>query len=155
MPTNIDDSPLLPYRAYRLFHDIYIYLEGGDHTVLGEFNLTNSQYRILVLLDEVEGLHLMTLSDRMFCARSTVTRLVDQMEAAELVWREIDSTDRRAQRVRLTPAGAQIRQRAQQAHEASLERRFDALEPSEKDILYGLLKKLRDGLVKDYDSHNM
>jgi DNA-binding MarR family transcriptional regulator len=91
----------------------------------------------------------------MFCARSTVTRLVDQMEAAELVWREIDSTDRRAQRVRLTPAGAQIRQRAQQAHEASLERRFDALEPSEKDILYGLLKKLRDGLVKDYDSHNM
>jgi DNA-binding MarR family transcriptional regulator len=154
MPINIDETPLLSYRVYRLFHDIYIYLEGGDHCVLREFNLTNSQYRILALLDEVEGLHLMTLSDRMFCARSTVTRLVDQMEAAQLVWREVDSTDRRAQRVRLTAAGADLRKRAQQAHESSLERRFDTLDSSEKEILYEMLKKIRDGLVTDYEARN-
>jgi len=45
---------------------------------------------VLVLLDPDYGQRLMTLSDRMLCARSTITRLIDQMEAANLVHRITD-----------------------------------------------------------------
>ncbi len=140
------ESNTLPYRQYRLFHDIYILFDAGDRNVLREFNLTNSQYRVLVLLNAEYGQRLMTLSDRMLCARSTITRLIDQMEAAHLVHRITDPEDRRAQRVALTPQGVELRARAMAAHENSLTQRFCFLDESEQRQFLSLLEKMRANL---------
>jgi DNA-binding MarR family transcriptional regulator len=140
------ESNTLPYRQYRLFHDIYILFDAGDRNVLREFNLTNSQYRVLVLLNAEYGQRLMTLSERMLCARSTITRLIDQMEAAQLVHRITDPEDRRAQRVALTPLGVEVRARAMAAHEVSLTQRFGFLSEADQRQFLSLLEKMRSNL---------
>ncbi len=143
-----------PLMQYRLLHDIYILLDAGDQVILREFNLTNSQYRVLTLLDPVEGQQLMTLSDRMFCARSTITRLIDQMEEQKLVHRMADPHDRRAQRVMLTPEGAALRERARAAHEKSLRERLDFLNHTELKQLAEVLEKVRPHLENWINSQN-
>lgn len=130
-------------RQYRLIHDIYILLDAGDRHVLNRFNLTKSQYRILTLLDLEHGQRLTTLSDRMLCARSTITRLIDQMEAAGLVHRIDDPEDRRAQRVALTPDGAALCGQARVVHEASLEQRMNGIPESDHHLLLSLLERIR------------
>ena len=131
---------------YRLFHDIYLCLCEGDRRVFRDFGLSNSQYRVLELLCENDGQKLTELSDKMLVARSTITRIIDQVEGAGLVERTPDPEDRRAQRAILTTAGEDLFQRARQAHSDSLEGRFAALDSAEQMQLTTLLDKLGDNL---------
>ena len=71
-------------RQYRMIHDIYVQLDDGDRRVLSDFNLTNSQYAMLMLLDADKEQRLIDLSENMLVARSTITRLIDQMEEMDL-----------------------------------------------------------------------
>ncbi|MFN8530486.1 MAG: MarR family transcriptional regulator [Anaerolineae bacterium] len=143
------DEGNLPHQQYRLFHDIYVFLDAGDTSVLTSFQLSPTQYRLLFLLDAAQGQNLIRLAERMLVARSTITRLIDQMEAKGLVQRVSDPNDRRAQRVALTPKGSAVRSEAFAAHEASLLRRFEVLTAHEQEVLRGLLAKLRNSLLNE------
>lgn len=147
--TNKDFS--LAYRNYRLFHDIYVQLDAGDRLILSGFGLTTAQYRILFLLDPTseQGERLTDLSDRLLCARSTVTRLIDGLEAAGWVTRDDHSSDRRAQSVLLTPAGIELRARAIEAHERSLVERMSLLGVDEQQALLTILDKTYS-MLADY-----
>jgi MarR family transcriptional regulator, 2-MHQ and catechol-resistance regulon repressor len=140
-------------QQYRMLHDIYVLLDDGDRQVLEVFELTTSQYAVLMLLDREDGRRLTSVSDRLLRARSTITRIVDQLEAARLVQRVADPEDRRAQRVVLTEEGATRREKAYAAHVASLARRLTILDSDEAAALNILLDKLRAGLRQDL-SHN-
>lgn len=134
---------------HRLFHDIYVFLEGGDGFVLGDYDLTNTQYRALTLLDPTHGKSLTTLADEILRNRSTATRLIDQLEARGLVERFDNPHDRRAHEVSLTRAGAELVGEVRQAHQQSLEQRFGVFSPDECEILAALLNKLRESFL-DY-----
>jgi DNA-binding MarR family transcriptional regulator len=138
-------------QQYRMLHDIYVLLDDGDRRVLENFGLTTSQYAVLMLLDEEEGRRLTTVSDRLLRARSTITRIVDQLEEARLVQRVADPEDRRAQRVVLTQEGIRRRELAHEAHLKSLQRRLTFLTGDEAFTLNGLLDKLRGALRSDLD----
>lgn len=138
-------------QQYRMLHDIYVLLDDGDRRVLENFGLTTSQYSVLMLLDEEEGRRLTTVSDRLLRARSTITRIVDQLEEARLVQRVADPEDRRAQRVVLTQEGIQRRELANEAHLKSLQRRLTILSGDERDMLNGLLDRLRSALRNELE----
>ncbi|MDX2161008.1 MAG: MarR family transcriptional regulator [bacterium] len=138
-------------QQYRLFHDIYVFLDAGDSRALEGFHLTPSQFSLLMLLDPFEGHNLIRLAERLLVARSTITRLIDQLELLGIVHRVSDPNDRRAQQVRLTEKGSLIRERALIAHERSLNQRFGVLSIHEQETLVRLLKRLRDGLIDDVD----
>jgi DNA-binding MarR family transcriptional regulator len=138
-------------QQYRMLHDIYVLLDDGDRRVLENFGLTTSQYSVLMLLDEEEGRRLTTVSDRLLRARSTITRIVDQLEEARLVQRVADPEDRRAQRVVLTQEGIQRRELAHEAHLKSLQSRLTILSGDESDMLNGLLDRLRSALRLELD----
>jgi DNA-binding MarR family transcriptional regulator len=140
------------YEQYRIIHDIYVLLDDGDQRVLNNFRLTALQYGVLNLLDADEGQRLTTLSDQLLCARSTITRIIDQLERDGLVRRVGDAEDRRAQRVVLTPKGEAQRTQVRTLHEDSLERRLSILSLDEYQQLHWLLTKLRDGLRAQLDS---
>ena len=140
------------YRQYRLIHDIYVLLDDGDRRVLNTCNLTTSQYSVLRLLDLDEGRRLTSLSDQLLCARSTITRIVDQLEGMGLVLRIDDPEDRRAQRAVLTPKGARMLDSARTTHCASVTSRMDNLTEGEQEQLILLLSKLRNGLRAQLDS---
>lgn len=132
-----------------MFHDIYVLLDDGDRRVLRAFNLSPSQFAVLLLLDGEAGWRLTDLSERLLVDKSTITRIVDRLERAGLVRREADPDDRRVQRVALTGQGRETRDRARAAHERSIERRMGALDTDEQRQLLALLTRLRDGLQAD------
>ncbi len=132
-----------------MFHDIYVLLDDGDRRVLRAFNLSPSQFAVLLLLDGEAGWRLTDLSERLLVDKSTITRIVDRLESAGLVRREADPDDRRVQRVVLTGQGRERRDRARAAHERSIERRMGALDTDEQRQLLALLTRLRDGLQAD------
>lgn len=134
---------------YRMIYDIFVLLDDGDRRVLRTFNLSTSQYSVLMLLDTDRGWRLTDLSDRLLFDKSTVTRIIDRLEQMALVRRVADAADRRVQRVVLTEGGQTLRESAHSAHERSMERRLAVLDAEEQRCLRGLLGKLRDGLQAD------
>ncbi len=141
-------------QQYRMIHDIYVLLDDGDRRVFRNFDLSPSQYGLLQLLDSNEGCRLTDLSARLLFDKSTITRIVDRLERANLVRREADPDDRRAQRVMLTAHGLALRAQAQEAHDESLLRRMSRLSEAEQQQLSVLLDKLRAGLRDELDHHH-
>ncbi len=145
----LDESTSLSHQSYRLVHDIYVVLDAGDRLVLSQYDLTSSQYRVLTLLDDQSGKRLTDLSDMLLCARSTITRLIDNLENRGLVHRRDDADDRRAQWVALTPIGIDLRERVIAVHERSLEQRLETLTPEEQNMLRIMLDKMLTSLRTD------
>jgi DNA-binding MarR family transcriptional regulator len=136
-------------QQYHMIHDIFVLLDDGDRGLLRSFDLSTSQYAVLLLLDAGQGWRLTDLSERLLFDKSTVTRIIDRLEQALLVRRIADPADRRVQRVILTPQGQLRRDEARAAHERSIARRMDVLNPDEQRQLGALLVKLRRGLQRD------
>lgn len=145
MLTTTTDS--VAHQEYRLIIDIYVYLDAFDRQLLRQFGLTPTQYNVLLHLDPLDGKQLVTLSDLQMVARSTISRVIDQMEAAGLVDRVTDPDDRRAQRVVLTPAGVELRTRVHEAHGTALADYLGGLTETEQTELLVLLRKMRSGLA--------
>jgi DNA-binding MarR family transcriptional regulator len=142
-PKHPDNTAANTWTLYELFHHIYVLLDDGDGRVLEEHGLSRTQFRLLSHLNGEEGQRLTTLSDRLLLNKSTITRVVDQLEEAGLVQRIADPGDRRAQRVILTLKGGAQRQQAANDHLQSLEHRMATLTDAERDELRALLAKLR------------
>jgi DNA-binding MarR family transcriptional regulator len=139
-------------QQYQMIHDIYVLLDDGDRRALRPFGLTMAQYRVLESLHTSHGQRLTTLSERLLRAKSTITRIIDQLERDGLVVRTADDDDRRAQRVVLTPAGADLLERARGVHQDALNVRVSAaLSVPEQEQFRALLNKLHDSLVDTLD----
>jgi DNA-binding MarR family transcriptional regulator len=136
----------IAHQQHRLIHDIYVLLDDGDRHVLETTRLTPLEFAVLQRLSTDKGRRLTDIGAELLCVKSTITRLVDRLEADALVLRTPDPDDRRAQRLLLTAKGVEVRERATILHNASVERRMGLLDPDEQVILQRLLEKLRNGL---------
>lgn len=135
------EDPPLPLRNYHLIHELYVLQDACDQQVLGQYDLISSHYRLLILLQDQPGVRLTTLSDQLLLSKSTITRIVDQLEAKAWVKRIIDPQDGRAQRVTLTELGQEKLAAISKAHLNSLLQRSQLLEPHELETLEALLQK--------------
>ncbi len=87
----------------------------------------------------------MKISDLGKCAGlepSTMTGLLDRMERDGLVRREDDPADRRAQRIRLTDAGANSRKNLVSAVDSALHRAFAGIDEKALDEMKLILRKV-------------
>ena len=80
--------------------------------VLDELGLTYLQYIVLVALYEQDDQTVSGLGDRMFLNSSTLTPLLKRLEAMGHITRQRNPEDEREVRVRLTPQGRSVRERA-------------------------------------------
>lgn len=135
-----DASPAL--QSYRQIHELFVLLEASDRQVLDNYGLIGSQFRLLMRLDPNSGQRLTALSDHLLLSKSTITRLVDQLEERGLVRRVPDRDDRRALRVVLTETGSQQRSAVAQLHTSALKERFNCLHPQEQAQLQSLIGRL-------------
>ncbi len=121
-------------------------LDAWDRQILGQYDIITSQYRLLMNLNLNSGQRLTTLSERLLLSKSTITRIVNQLETKGWVKRIADPEDRRAQRVVLTHCGDDQRAAIEEAHLHSLEHRSRHLTTQEQTEFELLLKKLCLGL---------
>jgi DNA-binding MarR family transcriptional regulator len=90
-----------------------------------------------------EGLKMSELSQRMMVTGGNVTGITDGLEKEGLVIREMDPTDRRVFRVKLTPEGQRQFQRMAAEHEQWVVDLFGGLTQKQKKQLFDLLGELK------------
>ena len=97
--------------------------------------LTPSQYSALVSIDQFEPVRLGDLAAAEGVSAPTVTKVVNLLEVAGLVTREVDASDRRSSFVRLTPSGKETLNRIRTERTAFLRQRLDELSPAQRELL--------------------
>lgn len=76
---------------------------------LGPLGFTHEQYVILLFLNEQDAVTQSELAKRSFTNPNTVKDILNRLEADGLVRRRPNETDRRANRVEITPKGQKLR----------------------------------------------
>jgi DNA-binding MarR family transcriptional regulator len=113
----------------------------------GSVGLSLAQSRVLAALDRVEGTNQARLAELLEVRPISMARLLDRMEAAELIERRLDPSDRRVYRLYLS---AKARPLLQQIHAVAADIRADALaglSDDERDTLMRLLERVHANLV--------
>jgi DNA-binding MarR family transcriptional regulator len=112
-------------------------LQSGFETTLPRFDLMAQLERA------PGGLKMSELSQRMMVTGGNVTGVTDGLEKEGLVLREVDSTDRRVFRVRLTAEGRRQFRRMAAEHEQWIIDLFGSLGTKQKRQLTELLGELK------------
>ena len=108
---------------------------------LAPLGLTPAQERALRLIPRGdEPLRMAELADRLGIVPRSLTTVVDALEEAGLVRREIDPRNRRAILLHLTDEGAAVRDGLREARRRAAEDLFAPLSATDRETLAGLLK---------------
>lgn len=135
---------------YRLIHDLYLFMQGLEFRLLASLGLSLPQFRLLELLNPEAGITLTSLSEGLFCSRSTASRLVESLEVARLVYRVDDPEDRRINRVFLSPRGAAVRQEALDLIATTFDKHLQILSPDEQATFEALFQRLRNSFEEKF-----
>jgi DNA-binding MarR family transcriptional regulator len=144
---NWPDEPAEVYASMRAVTSImraHQILIAELDAMLRPYGITFSRYETLVLLTHSHGgaLPLSKLGERLQVHATSVTNVVDRLEAAGLVRREPNPRDGRGTLAVITPAGREI---AREATARFNKARFgmDALSLDELRALFDVLRRLR------------
>lgn len=108
------------------------------------FSFTLPRFDLMAQLDRCpDGLTMSALSKRMMVTGGNVTGITDQVEREGYVAREVDPSDRRVVRVRLTEAGRQAFAAMAAEHEAWIKDLMGGLSEAEIKQLLDLLGRLK------------
>jgi len=113
------------------------------YDIAEKYELTTMQSAALTMLKPDEPQAMRALSDYFMCDASTVTGLVDRMEARQLITRSNHPTDRRVKLLALTDEGLKIKESIM--HETLRnedERLKKILTDDERKVLQDLLTRL-------------
>jgi DNA-binding MarR family transcriptional regulator len=99
-----------------------------------------------------DSLRVTDLAEMLGVDTPTVTRKVQQLERDGLVVRQTDPCDRRASRIRLTPAGRRTIERVRRARRAWLDQLVQNWDDDELSALADLLTRFAEDLERDLDN---
>jgi len=108
----------------------------------GELGITTTQYGILVVLKERPGIDQISVAKLLGLDRSTTGMVVNKLEQAGLVRRNVAAPDRRRRSLHLTRAGEKMLARLAAPAERARARVLAPLEPRERTLFLEMLEKL-------------
>jgi DNA-binding MarR family transcriptional regulator len=108
------------------------------------FQTTLPRFDLMAQLERArQGLKMSELSQRMMVTGGNVTGITDGLEKEGLVVREVDASDRRVYRVKLTAEGQRQFRRMAAEHEQWVIALFDGMSARSKEQLVELLADLK------------
>jgi DNA-binding MarR family transcriptional regulator len=133
-----DASPVLPENIgfhirivqMRIFREFYRVFEGSG--------VTPGTHTVLAIIRDNPGMRQRTLAELLMVREPNMTRMIQGLQAADLISRHVDKTDRRAFHLMLTDKGHTLMQ--------SVQNRLDSLEAK----LLGGLDGQERGNLRDY-----
>jgi DNA-binding MarR family transcriptional regulator len=132
-----------PVQLADLLHRLTRRMRRSQAERLAPLGLTPAQERALRLITRSDEPPRMTeLADRLGIVPRSLTTVVDALEEAGLVSREIDPRNRRAILLRLTDRGAAVRDELREARRRAAEDLFAPLPAADREILGDLLTRL-------------
>jgi DNA-binding MarR family transcriptional regulator len=106
------------------------------------------------LLTEKDSLRITELAEMLGVDTPTVTRKVQQLEREGLIVRQSDPDDRRASKIRLTPAGRRSLERVRQASRAWLDQLLGDWSDDDLSTLAELLGRFAEDLERDLEDYS-
>jgi len=137
-----DDDPV---QLADLLHGLTRRLRRGQVDGLAPLGLTPAQgraLRVIARYEDEEPLRMTELADRLGIVPRSLTTVIDALEEAGLVRREIDPRNRRAILLRLTERGAAVRDELREARRRAAEELFAPLSAADRSALAALLAQL-------------
>jgi DNA-binding MarR family transcriptional regulator len=137
-----------PVQLADLLHGLTRRLRREQADGLAPLGLTPAQGRALRIIarsEDEEPLRMTELADRLGIVPRSVTTVIDALEEAGLVRREIDPRNRRAILLQLTERGAGVRDDLREARRRAAEDLFAPLSADDRETLAGLLRLLDSG----------
>src|SRR5215471_17967716 len=132
-----------PVQLADLLHGLTRRLRSAQAQRLAPLGLTPAQERALRLIARAEEPPRMTeIADRLGIVPRSLTTVIDALEQAGLVRREIDPRNRRAILLRLTERGAAVRDDLREARRRAAEDLFAPLPADDRKALGDLLTRL-------------
>jgi DNA-binding MarR family transcriptional regulator len=132
-----------PAQLADLLHGLTRRLRRAQAERLAPLGLTPAQERALRLIaDGDEPPRMTELADRLRIVPRSLTTVIDALEAAGLVRREVDPSNRRAILLSLTERGAAFREQQREARRRAAEDLFAPLPPADRAALGQLLARL-------------
>ena len=143
------DLDVSPTHVLQRITRLYLLQSASFAEVFGRFGVTFGEYEVLAALTRSGPPYRLKpgeLAGALVLSSGAVTNRIDRVEAAGLVERLPDPTDRRGTLVALTAKGRGVVDDAVRAHLANEERLLSALSSADRAQLTALLRKL---LVSD------
>ena len=112
------------------------------HTMRQLYEGRGSQKRILILLQEENGMTQKELTNRLGVKPGSASEVLNKLEQAGAISRTPSETDHRTTELRLTPAGEALASEAAAQRAERHEQMFAVLSDAEKDTLIALLEKV-------------
>jgi len=109
----------------------------------GLSDLTVRQIAYLRMIDEHGEVSFSRLAEITKTSKPTVTEMINKCERMACVYRERCPDDGRIQYIRLTEKGKTIAQAEKAALQRVIERMMETLDEDERDLLIGILQKVR------------
>jgi DNA-binding MarR family transcriptional regulator len=114
---------------------------------LKEKGMTLPRFEIISQLGvEEDGCTQENLCNKLFVTKGNISGLLDRMVKEGWVSRETNPSNRRCNRIQLTPRGRKIYQSVVPKRESCLAKMFSKLKPREQNELNGLLEKLLESV---------
>lgn len=110
--------------------------------------VTRPQWRVLVLLKRFDSSTQVNLADMLDVEPITLSRMVDRLQAAGLVERRADTSDRRMWRLHLTAEGEQKIEALRPTALALFDDALAGLDPAERLKLEAMLNIIRSNLTR-------
>ncbi len=116
---------------------------------LEPYGVTQQQWGVMVAIVREPGCDQRGIAERQNIDVNSASRLIDELEAMNLVRRMPSASDRRVNHVALTPAGVRMRGQLQGGVIAAQDRVLASLEQDEKSVLLDLLTRVVES-SRDY-----
>ncbi len=123
----------------------------SDHRAR-ELNTTRAQWAVMSRLQRCEGAKQSELAEALDIAPITLARLIDKLDAAGLVERRPDPSDRRAHRLFLTPRAIPALAALGVLAEDVMSRALAGLDDATVDVLLNGLAKVKANLKSELHS---
>jgi DNA-binding MarR family transcriptional regulator len=138
----LDQSRLSALTGYRLKR-AYLAAQQRSSPQFARFGMTAAEFAVMLLIDANPDASQRRLCDALAVSPPNMVGLLDRLEARGWIARSRDESDRRAWRLRATPAGARIARQAER-HMLAFEREqmLAGLTPAQARSLRRLLERI-------------
>lgn len=141
-----DSIPVLPENIgfhirivqMRVFREFYRTFEGSG--------VTPGMHTVLAIIRDNPGIRQRTLAELLMVREPNMTRMIQGLQGAELISREVDKTDRRAFHLVLTEKGRALMGGVQARMDSFEEKLLGGLDPKERKALRDYLERILDAV---------
>jgi DNA-binding MarR family transcriptional regulator len=144
---NFDPKNSIGFLSGRAFRSIQS--RTFKNSKVAGIEITPEQMKVLMRLFMSDGATQQELANHCFKGKTSITRLVDNMEKANLVLRVPDKNDKRQKHIHMTNLGKELKDKMIQVLEKTTNEAFHGISDSDLEVYKKVVNKIYENLNEE------